>query len=138
MKIKKRTREPSPVAAPPRLTASTLAREAAAALGADPQQQEEMLSAALAVGQWLADQGRPGRWDTVDPAAVLDLMSFPRPEEGEPFLLALVGLFGHAAFTGQVAPEAGRRVLARIGELSRNRVISDLAAQTAAQLQITA
>jgi len=43
----------------------TLADELAGAVDADATQRQDLVDAALSVGQWLADQGYPGRWDKV-------------------------------------------------------------------------
>ena len=114
--------------------ALNLAEEAAVAFGATGQERQDLISAALCVGEWLAEQGRPGRWDTVDPAAVLELMSFATDDEGNAFLLSLVGLLGHAAFHEQLPIAATREILLQIQGLTKNPAVSTFAAQAAAQL----
>src|SRR5215213_4850997 len=116
------------------LVALSLAEEAAAALGAAGPEREEFVTAAMCVGQWLAEQGRPGRWDTVDPAAVLDLMCFADQQQADAFLLTLVALFGHAGLNQHLPADDAARTLLQIRELSSNRVISELAGDTARQL----
>jgi hypothetical protein len=112
-----------------------LALDTAAALGAEGPERDEMVSVAMCVGQWLADEGRPGRWDTVDPRAVLEAMSPPSPAEADGILLAMVGLVGQAAFLEQIPRSDACRMLTEIGGLSGNPILVGLTATTVAQLQ---
>ena len=101
-----------------RLVAMTLAREMAEAVGAGEEEGEELVGVALAVGQWLAEEGRPGRWDTIAPAEVLRVIALPAGNETSGFLLSLAGLVGHAALQGDVEQAAACRILLEIAGLA--------------------
>jgi hypothetical protein len=124
-----------PDAEVPPIVAMTLAQEAAVAFGSDERDREQLVQAALGVGQWLADQGCPGRWDALDPAAVLELMSLSTEVETSAFLLALAGLVGHAAFHEQLAFADARRIMLEIKSLARDPAISAFAGKAAEQLR---
>jgi hypothetical protein len=117
------------------IVAQALAEAVAASVEAGEKERHDLLLAAARVGGWLAEQGRPGRWDTLDAEAVMHQMSFARQHEADAFLLSLVALIGHAAFNEQLPFPDARRVLLQIRDLSSSRIVSDLAGQTAGQLQ---
>ncbi|HXU84094.1 MAG TPA: hypothetical protein VN914_22020 [Polyangia bacterium] len=117
-----------------RLVAMTLAKEMAAAVGAGEEERDELIGVALAVGQWLAEEGRPGRWDTVAPAEVLRAMALPAGNEASGFLLSLAGLLGHAALQGDVEAVAARRILREIAGLAESPPVAAFAAQLVGQL----
>lgn len=114
--------------------ALTLAHEMADAVDADDQDRAELSSVALAVGQWLADQGRPGRWDTVDPAAVLEAMGLPDEVQRGQFLLGLVGLLGYAGISGHLPPGAAHARVSQIASLANDAIVRRFARHTASQL----
>jgi hypothetical protein len=111
-----------------------LAEEMAEAVEADAPHREALMMAALGVGEWLAAQGRPGRWDTVDAEGVLRMMALPDENEETGFLLTLAGLLGYAALQGRLPSAPVRRTLGQIERLSQNSAVAVFAAQTAAQL----
>jgi hypothetical protein len=119
----------------PFVVALTLAQEMAAAVRADAAERDTLVDAALCVGQWLADEGRPGRWDTVDVGAVLEQRSCTSERETTAFLVALGGLIGHAGFCGYVPVETARRNLLDIGGLSRSPIVRGFVDKAAVQLQ---
>jgi hypothetical protein len=119
-----------------RIVATTLAKEFADAVKAAPEERQELIDAALCVGQWLADQGLPGRWDRVRPAEVLRALDFLPPHERERFLFSLIGLLGHAAFQGQLQPSAAKRSIDEVADLTQEDVIRTFARTAAAQLQV--
>ncbi|MBN2574716.1 MAG: hypothetical protein JXP73_09115 [Deltaproteobacteria bacterium] len=134
-----RSRSPSfhPVAAlepAPRLVAMSLAQELAAAVEADAQEHQDLVDAALAVGQWLADQGLPGRWDRVRPALVLACLDFLSPPERERFLFSLAGLVGHAGLLARIPAAAAQRTLDEVAALAKQEVVRVFALATSAQL----
>jgi len=118
----------------PTIVAMVLADEMAAAVDADPGHREELREVALAVGQWLADEARPGRWDTIDAATVLRMMALEDEVQQGRFLLTLAGLLGYAALQGHLPIEPARRTLLQIEGLARSSAVAVFAAQTAAQL----
>ena len=120
---------------PSTIVALSLAEAVAASVEAGEKERRDLVVAATCVGEWLAEQGRPGRWDTLDAEAVMQQMGFARQEEVDAFLLSLVALAGHAAFSDQLPCAHARRILLQIRDLSSNRLVSDLARQTAHQLQ---
>jgi len=120
--------------APPRLVAMTLANDLAAAVKADPEERQELIDAALCVGQWLADQGVPGRWDKIKPADVLRCLDFLPPREREKFLFSLVALVGHAALFGQIAGREARRTLEEVVGLTQEDAIREFARKTSEQI----
>jgi hypothetical protein len=119
----------------PRIVAMTLAKEFADAVKAEPGERQELVDAALSVGQWLADRGLPGRWDRVKPAEVLRALDFPPAHERERFLFSLVGLLGHAAFNGHLQPSAAKRSIDEVAALTQEDVIRTFARTASAQLQ---
>jgi hypothetical protein len=120
---------------PPKIVAGSLAAEVAASVEAGPKQRGDLSAAAVCVGHWLAEQGQPGCWERLDVEAVLPRMDFARQDEVDTFLLSLVGLVGHAAFTEQLSRVDARRILLQIRELSSNPIVSELAGQTARHLR---
>jgi hypothetical protein len=118
-----------------RLVAMTLAREMAAAVEAGEEQREELVGVALAVGQWLAEEGRPGRWDTIDAGEVLRVMALPSRHENDGFLLTLAGLVGHAALQGHIPEPAARRTLLQIQGLADSQPVVAFAAHVAGQMR---
>jgi hypothetical protein len=126
---------PAAAGAPaPRIVAMSLAEELSAAVKADPQERQELVDAALAVGQWLADQGLPGRWDRVRPALVLACLDFLSPPERERFLFSLAGLVGHAGLLGRIPAAAAKRSLDEVAVLAKQEAVRVFARTTAAQL----
>jgi hypothetical protein len=117
-----------------RLVAMTLAEEMAAAVGAGEEGREELVGVALAVGQWLAEEGRPGRWDTLVPAALLRALGLPPGHDANGFLLSLAGLVGHAAVQGDLEEAAAGRILREIAGLADSPPVTAFAAQLAGQL----
>ena len=118
----------------PRIVAMSLAEELAAAVQADAQEHQDLVDAALAVGQWLADQGLPGRWDRVRPVLVLACLDFLSPPERERFLFSLAGLVGHAGLLARIPAAAAQRTLEEVAALAQQEVVRVFARTTAAQL----
>jgi hypothetical protein len=118
----------------PRLVAMSLAQELSAAVRADPREHQDLVDAALSVGQWLADQGLPGRWDRIRPAQVLRCLDFLQPPERERFLFSLVGLVGHAALLARIPAAAAIKTLDETAALAESEVIRVFARTTAARL----
>jgi hypothetical protein len=118
----------------PRIVAMSLAKELADAVKAGPEECQELVDAALCVGQWLADQGLPGRWDRLRPGEVLRGLDFLPAHERERFLFSLVGLLGHAAFNGLLQPSAAKRSIDEVAELTQEDVIRTFARTAATQL----
>ena len=121
--------------APPRIVAMTLADELAGAVGADEAQRQALVDAALSVGQWLADQGYPGRWDKVRPAAILRCLDFLPNDQRERFLFSFIGLLGHGALTGQIPHPPAKQSIDEISTLTGEETVRAFARTTAAQLQ---
>ncbi len=122
----------------PRIVAMSLAEELAAAVKADAQEHQDLVDAALSVGQWLADQGLPGRWDRIRPAAVLRCLDFLPPNERERFLFSLVGLVGHAALMARIPAAAAVRTLDETAALATVEAVRVFARTTAARLAVLA
>jgi hypothetical protein len=114
----------------PHIAAMTLATEAAEALSVDEDERRELIGTALCVGQWLAEIGRPGEWEAVEVAAVLEAMAFTDSFACSTFLFALTTLFGYAALQEQVRLPAARRVLREIRRLTDNRAVAQFAVRT--------
>lgn len=119
----------------PRVVAMTLANELAAAVSANASERQDLVDAALSIGQWLADQGYPGRWDKVRPAPILRCLDFLPDNERERFLFSFVGLLGHGALTGQIPPLPAKRSIDEISDLTNEETVRAFARTTAAQLQ---
>jgi hypothetical protein len=129
------SRKPSHVSTfAPRIVAMTLADELADAVAADDEQRRDLVDAALSVGQWLADQGLPGRWDCVRPAEVLRCLDFLPPPERERFLFSLVGLLGHAGLCQQIPPASAQRAIDEAAALTLVDGTRAFALATSAQL----
>lgn len=118
-----------------RIVALSLAEELADAVNAGPEERQELLDAALCVGQWLADRGLSGRWDRVDPGEVLRRLDFLPTSERERFLFSLVSLLGHAAFGGQLDPAAAKASIDKVAALTAEEVVRVFAETASAHLQ---
>jgi hypothetical protein len=118
-----------------RIVAMTLAQEMADIASAPADVRQQLVDAALSVGQWLADEGHPGQWDMVKPAEILRRLDFLPQEEQEQFLLAFAGLLGHGALTGQISHHSAKRSLEEISSLTDAEPLRTMARTTAAQLQ---
>jgi hypothetical protein len=132
-----RTHQPQPAVADAgvtRIVAMSLAEEFADAVKAAPEERQELVDAALSVGQWLADRGLSGRWDRVKPAEVLRCLDFLPLSERERFLFSLIGLLGHAAFNGLLAPGAAQRTIDEVATLTKQDVIRTFARTASAHL----
>jgi len=112
----------------------SLAKELSDAVKANPQEHQELVDAALCVGQWLADKGLPGRWDRVRPAEVLRCLDFLPAPDRERFLFCLVGLIGHAAFLARIPAAAARQSIDEVAALTKQEAIKVFARTTSAQL----
>jgi hypothetical protein len=123
-----------PAACYPRIVAMTLAQELAAAVKADAQEYQDLVDAALSVGQWLADRGLPGRWDRIRPAEILGCLDFLSPPERERFLFSLAGLVGHAALLCRIPAAAAVRALDETAALAKVEVVRVFARTTAARV----
>ncbi|MGA7744802.1 MAG: hypothetical protein ABSF35_06705 [Polyangia bacterium] len=121
--------------APRRIVAVTLADELAGAVSADATQRQDLVDAALSIGQWLADRGYPGRWDKAEPAAILRCLDFLPNDERERFLFSFVGLLGHGALTGQIPALPAKQSIDEISNLTSTDTVRAFARTTAAQLQ---
>jgi hypothetical protein len=129
---------PKPISVEPggqRIVAMTLAEELADAVSANPDERQQLVDAALSIGQWLADQGCPGRWDMVRPAKILRCLDFLPRFEQERFLFSFVGLLGHGALSGQIPHRSAKRSLEEISSLAQDEPVRTFARTTAAQLQ---
>jgi hypothetical protein len=112
----------------------TLAQDMAAAVDADVDHRDALIAAALCAGEWLAEEGLPGRWDRLDPAALLRAMDFQDRREGDALLLTLSGLVGYAALEGALPVRDARRVLLEIEALSQDPAVQQFAAQAVAAI----
>jgi len=112
----------------------SLASDLSAAVKAGPREHQELVDAALCVGQWLADQGLPGRWDRVRPVEVLRGLDFLSRSERERFLFSLVGLLGHAALMARIPPAAAKQSIDEAAALSGDETVQAFARATSAQL----
>ncbi len=132
-KAKPRLRKPTATAGSTGtfLVAMTLANEVAEFMAADEEHRRDLAATALAVGEWLAEVKRPGRWDTLEVAKVLEMMGPGPPTERDRFLLTLVGLLGYAAIDGQLAEAAAARCLREIASLTDDPIITRFATETA-------
>jgi len=117
-----------------RIVAVSLAEELADAVKADREERQELVDAALCVGQWLADRGLSGRWDRIEPADVLRSLDFLPAPERERFLFSLVSLLGHAAFGGKLALGAAKASIDKVARLTHEEVIRVFAETASAHL----
>jgi hypothetical protein len=100
------------------------------AVGAKGEDRQDIIGTALAVGQWLAEVKRPGRWDTLQVGPVLDLVPGDARERGR-FLLTLSGLLGYAGLAGLVAEDEARRCLEEVYALADDAIVANFARTTA-------
>jgi hypothetical protein len=119
---------------PKRIVALSLAHEMAAAVGAKGDDLQDLVFAALTTGEWLAEVGRPGCWETLEVDQVLRLLPDSHFERGN-FLLALTGLLGYAGIEGHLAPAHACKSLAQIEALAEDAIIQNFARQAAAQVR---
>ena len=111
-----------------------LAEDLADAVKAGPVEHQELVDAALCVGQWLADKGIPGRWDRVRPAEILAGLDFMSALARERLLFYLVGLIGHAALRAQIPAAAAKQSIDEVLALARDKFIRSFARNTSAHL----
>lgn len=116
----------------PRITALELAR---AFLGddPDPERRQDITDAAICAGTWLADEGRPGRWDTLDIASVVERSSPPSDFHRDGLLLNLTALLGFAGMNGLIPGEKVLAYLQDILKLTSRPVIRDFVARARAE-----
>lgn len=115
-----------------------LAHEFAAETEADADEREEIVLAALAAGNWLASEGRPGRWDTLDVGAMLPTLDLQDDREQQGLLLTLAGLIGFAALRGHMPVKTACRCLYQIDDLADDGVdatVGIFARRTAKELR---
>jgi hypothetical protein len=117
-----------------RIVAVSLAEELADAVKADLEERQELVDAALCVGQWLADRGLSGRWDRIEPAEVLRSLDFLPAPERERFLFSLVSLLGHAAFGGKLDLAVAKASIDKVAALTHEEVIRVFAETASAHL----
>jgi hypothetical protein len=117
-----------------RIVAVALAEELADAVKAEIDERQELVDAALCVGQWLADRGLSGRWDRVEPAEVLRSIDFLPTPERERFLFSLVSLLGHAAFGGKLELAAAKASIDKVARLTHEEVVRVFAETASAHL----
>ena len=117
-----------------RIVAVSLAEELADAVKADLEERQELVDAALCVGQWLADRGLSGRWDRIEPAEVLRALDFLPAPERERFLFSLASLLGHAAFGGKLDLAAAKASIDKVAALTHEEVIRVFAETASAHL----
>jgi len=117
-----------------RIVAVSLAEELADAVKAGLEERQELVDAALCVGQWLADRGLSGRWDRIEPAEVLRSIDFLPVPERERFLFSLVSLLGHAAFGGKLDLAVAKASIDKVAALTHEEVIRVFAETASAHL----
>jgi hypothetical protein len=78
---------------------------------------------------------RPGRWDTLDVAAILPLLPSDDPREHGRFLLSLTGLVGYAGLAGYLEADVAAATLGQIQEISDDAIIQNFAKTTARTLR---
>jgi hypothetical protein len=127
--------EPVRIERPNRIVALSLAHEMAAAVGAKGDDLQDLVFAALTTGEWLAEVGRPGCWETLEVDQVLRLLPADNPFERGNFLLALTGLLGYAGIEGHLAPAHACKSLEQIAKLAEDAIIQNFARQAAAQVR---
>ncbi len=114
------------------IVALSLARDMADAVQAGEEDRDEIISAALMIGQWLADVGRPGRWETIEVASLIDAVNCDSEFERGRFILSLTGLIGFAALTDRLQAKTARRLLDEVALLSHDPILSAYAHRTIA------
>lgn len=117
-----------------RLVAHSLATELAGAVGADPENRDELISVALAIGEWLASQGWPGRWDRVVPAKIVRALGPISQEERASFLLNLVALVGFAGLNRYIPVPSATAILDQADRVTDSEVLRLFVRSTQRQL----
>ncbi|MDZ4696191.1 MAG: hypothetical protein SGI86_13680 [Deltaproteobacteria bacterium] len=108
-----------------RIVALSLAEEFLASGESDAAYREEILDTALMVGSWLAEKGRPGRWDTIEIEALTESIGFSNNHDRDGFLLALSGLIGYAGIVGQLSAPRTRGYFREIVALAAAPLLAD-------------
>jgi len=103
---------------PRRLSAGELAIRMADAMDADQTMRKEIVVCAMCIGQWLSDQGTPGRWDCLVPEDVLHAMGPLSPQDESTFLYNLAGLVIHACLAEGITPQTARHLLEQLPRLT--------------------
>jgi hypothetical protein len=116
------------------LVAMTLATDAADFMEADEEHHNDLVGTALAVGEWLADVGRPGRWDTLEVAALIDLLPDSNGARDR-FLFTLIGLLGFAALDERLPEPSVERSLREVACLTDDPIIANTALDTIRRLK---
>jgi hypothetical protein len=117
------------------IVALTLAHEMAAAVGAEGEDFEDLVAAALTAGEWLAMVGRPGCWDTLQVQPLLRLLPVDTPFERGKFLLSLAGLLGYAGLEGHLSLDEACKPLAEIEAIAEDTLIRNYARTAARQVR---
>jgi hypothetical protein len=108
-----------------RIVALALAEEFLASGESDAAYRDEILDAALMVGSWLAERGKPGRWDTIEIGALTESIGFSNNHDRDGFLLALSGLLGYAGLVGHLSPQQTRAYFRDIVALAAAPQVAD-------------
>ncbi len=116
------------------VVAHTLAVELAGAVGADPRHRGELVGVALVIGEWLAAQGWPGRWDRVVPAKVLRALGPISEEERTSFLLSLVALVGYAGLNRDIPARSAAAILDQAKRATQSELLTLFVRSTQHQL----
>ena len=113
------------------IAAFSLAHQMADEVGAVGDDREELVYAALYVGQWLADVGIAGRWDQLVVAELYATLGEDDAVARGRFLFSLAGLVGFAGLAGHLAPAAARRVLLEIAGVAEDPILHNYARRSA-------
>ena len=108
---------------PRRLLAGELAIRMANAMKADQTTRQEIVVCAMCIGQWLSDQGTPGRWDRIEPEALFQAMGPLSPWDQSTFLSNLAGLVMHACLADGIPPTDARRIIGQLPRLTPDRAL---------------
>jgi len=108
-----------------RIVALALAEEFLGTGDSDAAYRSEIRDTALIVGNWLAEQGKAGRWDTIEIAVLIESVDFVSSHDRDGFLLALSGLLGYAGLVGHLSAARTRAYFRDICALAAAPQVAD-------------
>ena len=110
---------------PYRYHAGDLARRMADMMEADEGTRQEIMATALCAGYWLCEQGHAGRWDKLDPVALLATLDPLSPQHLNIFVCNLAGLAMHACLYDGMTFADARRIIDQLLGLATDPILEE-------------
>lgn len=107
--------------------AMDLAQDLVATVSASGDERDNIIQTAMVIGSWLAEKGRPGEWNALDPGDILKVAAIQDPTARSAFLFAFASLVGHGAHNNQISAAAATTCLDKIAQLAEHPAIATFA-----------